>query len=276
MSFLRQDLPPMRGYHQSKKLLWDPQDMDYTQDQQDWAGLTEREQRFVQKVMSLFLAGETYVTHDLAPLLIALRREGDHLEEEMFLTAQLFEESKHVEFFNDVLEKVVGDVPDFDAIAGDNYHTLFEVELAESLGRLLTDHSRQAQVEAIVTYHIIIEGMLAETGYYGLFTALRDQKLMPAFARGLEYVQRDEARHIAFGLYLLKRIVGENPELRETITARSDRLMNVTQGIIMETFEDYLPDIPLGLDLNDIMLYSGKQFMARMNVLQRSDAALTE
>jgi ribonucleoside-diphosphate reductase beta chain len=266
----------MRGYHQSKKLLWDPQDLDYSQDQQDWAGLTEREQRFVQKVMSLFLAGETYVTHDLAPLLIALRREGDHLEEEMFLTTQLFEESKHVEFFNDVLEKVVGDVPDFDAIAGKNYHTLFEVELAESLGRLLTDHSRQAQVEAIVTYHIIIEGMLAETGYYGLFTALRDQNLMPAFARGLEYVQRDEARHIAFGLHLLARILGENPELREVVTTRSNALMNVTQGIIMETFEDYLPDIPLGLDLNDIMLYSGKQFMARMNVLQRSDAPLAE
>ncbi|MFP4321623.1 MAG: ribonucleotide-diphosphate reductase subunit beta [Anaerolineales bacterium] len=271
MSFLTQDMQPMRGYHQAKKLLWDPQDFDYTQDKADWAKLTDREQGFVQKIMSLFLAGETYVTHDLAPLLIALRHEGGHLEEEMFLTAQLFEESKHVEFFNDVLEKVVGAVPDFDAIAGENYHGLFEVELAQSLGRLLTDQSREAQVEAIVTYHIIIEGMLAETGYYGLFTALRDQNLMPSFARGLEYVQRDEARHIAFGLHLLTRILTENPELRPLVDARCNALMNITQGIIIEVFDAYLPDLPLGLDLNDLIGYSAKQYMARMNVLERSN-----
>lgn len=270
---LRQDLHALKSYHQAKKLFWNPQALDYTQDKADWATLNDREKDLVRRVLSLFLAGETFVTHDLAPLLIALRHEGNHLEDEMFLTTQLFEESKHVEFFDDVLTQVVGEVPDITEIAGDSYRQLFETELGTALGTLLHDHSHAAQVDAVVTYHIIIEGTLAETGYYGLFTALRDKNLMPAFTQGLEYIQRDEARHIAFGLNLLTRIIEADPKQWGRIQARTNNLVGLTQGIITEVLDKFLPDIPLGLDLNDIMMYSAGQFMARMNVLERAHSA---
>jgi len=267
---LRQDLHPLKSYHQAKKLFWNPQDIDLSQDKQDWQTLEDREKSLVKNVLSLFLAGETYVTHDLAPLLIALRKEGDHLEEEIFLTTQLFEESKHVEFFNDVIEQVVGEVPDFETIAQDSYKGLFEKELGESLGRLLTDHSREAQVDAITTYHIIIEGTLAETGYYGLFKALKENNLMPGLVQGLEYIQRDEARHIAFGLHLLTRIMKDDPALWDRVQERCNSLLSLTQGIILEVFTPFMPDIPLNLDLNDVATYSAGQYMARMNVLERN------
>jgi ribonucleoside-diphosphate reductase beta chain len=271
---LNQQLLPLKDYHKAKKLLWNPQDLDYSQDKADWAGLDEREKDLVRQVLTLFLAGETYVTHDLAPLLVALRHEGGHLEEEMFLTTQLFEESKHVEFFDDVITHVVGEELDYDAVAGESYRQLFGVELASALGRLLTDHSRHAQVEAVVTYHMMIEGVVAETGYYGLFTALRSKGLMPAFTRGLEYVQRDEARHVAFGLHLLTRLVTEEPALWPVMESRLERLLPLSQGITLQVLEDYLPNIPLGLDLNDVLTYSASQYMARMNVLNRAKPKL--
>ena len=224
----------------------------------------------MRRALSLFLGGETYVTHDLAPLLVALRHEGGHLEEEMFLTVQLFEESRHVEFFADVLEQVVGQMDDLAEIAGAHYRALFESELGNALNRLLTDHSRQAQVEAVVTYHMIIEGVLAETGYYGIFTALRQRNLMPGVVHGLELVQRDEARHIAFGLYLLARIGSEDAALWDVMDRRINALFPLAQGVFMELFEDFLPNIPFGLDLNDLIGYAGAQYMARMNVLQRA------
>lgn len=271
---LDQTLLPLKDYHKAKKLLWNPQDLDYSQDQTDWASLTDREQDLIRRVLTLFLAGETYVTHDLAPLLVALRHEGGHLEEEMFLTTQLFEESKHVEFFDDVLAHVVGEAMDYSLVAGESYQHLFGVELANALGRLLTDHSRHAQVEAVVTYHMLIEGVVAETGYYGLFTALRSKGLMPAFTRGLEYVQRDEARHIAFGLHLLTRLVTDDPSLWSVMEQRLERLLPLSQGITIQLLESYLPDIPLGLDLNNILTFSASQYMARMNVLNRAKPAL--
>ncbi|NDJ75129.1 MAG: ribonucleotide-diphosphate reductase [Chloroflexi bacterium] len=263
---------PLRDYHKAKKLMWNPQDIRYEQDKTDWANMTSREQDLVRRALTLFLGGETYVTHDLAPLLVALRHSGDHLEEEMFITTQLFEESKHVEFFADVLENVVQEVDDLAEIAGENYRGLFERELSAALGRLLTDHSRAAQVEAVVTYHMMIEGVVAETGYYGIFTALKTRGLMPGLVQGLELVQRDEARHIAFGLHLLTRLGREEPALWDLIDARINALFPLAAGIFSELLEDFLPDIPFGLDLGDLADYASKQYMARTGVLARARA----
>ena len=268
--YLNRDSGPFQNYHKAKKLLWDPQDIRYDRDRADWATMTSRENDLLRVALALFLGGEIAVSHDLAPLLIALRREGDHLEEEMFLTAQLFEESKHVEFFADVLEQVVGTMPDLAEIAGASYRAIFHDELPRTLGRLLTDSSRAAQAEAVTTYHMTVEGVLAETGYYGLFAALKQGGLMPGLLRGLELVQRDEARHIAFGLHLLTRFTAEDPAIWDIIEQRVSNLLPLAQGVFMELFEQFLPDIPFGLDVADMISYAEAQYTARMTVLERT------
>ncbi len=267
---LNENLLPLKDYHKAKKLMWDPADIDLTQDKTDWAGMSEREKDLVIRSLGLFLGGEAFVTHDLAPLLIALRHNGGCIEEEMFITTQLFEESKHVEFFARMLNEVLGVDPDLEKLAGQNYRALFETELATALGRLLTDHSKHAQVEAVSTYHMIIEGVLAETGYYGIFTALKKRNLMPGLIRGLELVQRDEARHVAFGIYLLSRLVKEDPALWSVMENRINALLMLAQGIFVELLENFIPDIPFDLKIEDFMEYAAKQYQARMTVLERA------
>ncbi len=261
-------LLPLRDYHKAKRLLWNPQDLDFSQDQRDWAAMSERERDLLQRAIALFIGGEAAVTHDLAPLLIALKREGGHLEEEMFLTTQLFEEAKHVEFFDAVIVQVLGETPDASQIAGNNYRQLF-AELTAALDALLSDPSRQAQARAVASYHMTIEGVLAETGYYGIFKALRTKGLMPSLTQGLEYVQRDEARHVAFGLHVLSRLLSEEPALWSVVEGQLNKLLPLAQGVFMELLSDFLPNIPFDLDLNDIVSYAGKQYMARVGVLER-------
>lgn len=43
-------------------------------------------------------------------------------------------------------------------------------------------------------YHVVVEGVLAETGYYGFGKALKSRGLLRGLVRGVEAVQRDEAR----------------------------------------------------------------------------------
>ncbi len=265
---LDQTLLPLRDYHKAKRLMWNPQDLDFSQDQRDWAAMSDREHALIRRGVSLFISGEAAVTDDLAPLMVALKREGGHLEEEMFLTTQLFEEAKHVEFFDAVISQVLGETPDASQIAGANYRQLF-AELTAALDALLTDHSRPAQARAVASYHITIEGVLAETGYYGIFKALRAKGLMPALTEGLEYVQRDEARHVAFGLHLLSRLLSEDAALWAVVEAQLNKLLPLAQGVFMELLGDFLPNIPFDLDLNDIVGYAGRQYMARLNVLER-------
>ncbi len=261
---------PLNLYHKAKTLLWDPAAIALEIDKADWAGLSDREKDILLRLARMFLAGEQAVAGDLAPLLIAVRRSGDNLEEEMFLTTQLFEEAKHVEWFDRWVREISPGavLPE----PGPNYASLFDQALPAALDRLLIDASPSAQVEALVTYHMIVEGVLAETGYRGFMTALKSNGLMPGTVRGVELVQRDEARHIAYGLHALTRLVGAEPALWELAEGRLSELLALSLDIIGEAFAPYGEDIPFGMDPAEFVEYAADQFSRRMDVLERARA----
>ena len=163
---LRQDILPMRLYHKAKKLgIWDPQSIDFTQDILDWQHLNDIEKESLLQLTALFQAGEECVTLDLLPLVMVIAQEG-RLEEEMFLTTFLWEEAKHTEFFRRFLDEVVQEQSDLHHYHTASFRTLFYETLPQNMHALLTDQSPAAQVKASVTYNLIIEGVLAETGYH--------------------------------------------------------------------------------------------------------------
>src|SRR6267142_587886 len=169
---LRHDILPMRLYHKAKKLgIWNPRDIDFTQDLLDWQHCNEGERETLLTLTSLFQAGEESVTLDLLTLIMAVAQEG-HLEEEMFLTTFLWEEAKHTEFFRRFLDEVVQEHGDLHHYHTPSYQKLFYEELPETMHTLLTDHSSVALARASVTYNMIVEGVLAETGYYGYYDML--------------------------------------------------------------------------------------------------------
>ncbi|MDW8396260.1 MAG: R2-like ligand-binding oxidase [Anaerolineae bacterium] len=258
---------PLQLYHKAKSLLWDPREIDLSQDQQDWTRLSERERALIADLSAYFIGGEEAVTYHLTPLLIAFQREAK-LAEEMFLTTQLFEESKHVEWFDRWFAAFTnGEPPRVESAA---YHMLFDQELPAVLGRLLNDSSAEAQVTAIATYHIVIEGVLAETGYHGYSRALRSNNLMPGTVRGVELVQRDEARHIAFGIYTLSRLCQAKPSLWDTLMTRLNHLLPLALAIVGDIFAPYGEDIPFGLNPADFIEYASAQFDHRLAALERA------
>src|SRR6266702_6000013 len=148
---LRHDILPMRLYHKAKKLgIWDPRSIDFSQDILDWQRCNEGEQGTLLLLTSLFQAGEEGVSLDLLPLMLAISSEG-HLEEEMFLTTFLWEETKHLEFFRRFLDEVAQDHSDLHRFHSPSYRKLFYEELPQSMHALLTDRSLSAQARASVT-----------------------------------------------------------------------------------------------------------------------------
>jgi ribonucleoside-diphosphate reductase beta chain len=268
---LDHDHPALREFHKAKRLMWDPRDVDLAGDKADWPRLTDPERDTILQLCSLFLAGEEAVTTDLAPLLLALRGGGGCLEEELFLTTQLFEEAKHVEFFDRWLREVVTEPFDPAHYQADAYRHLFYHELPTALDRLLTDTSTEAQVDAIATYHMIVEGVLAETGYYSLSRAVGKRGQLRGLVQGMQLVQRDEARHIAFGIGLLERLIGAEPRLMEVLVERMNHLLPQTFTIIGDTFAAYGEDdpIPFGLDMTELIEYAATQFSHRLSAIER-------
>ena len=266
---LQRDLPAMRLYEKAKRLgIWNPSDLDLRLDRQHWLALSLDEQDILLRLTAMFQAGEEAVTLDLLPLIMIIAAEG-RVEEEMFLTTFLFEEAKHTDFFNRFLTEVAAVGGDLGRYHTPHYRDLFYRELPEALGALRDDPSAAAQVRASVTYNMIVEGMLAETGYHAYFTVLERSDLMPGTRRGIALLKQDESRHIAYGIYLLSRLVAEDGTLWDVLEERMNELLPAALGVIGDVFAAYDP-VPFGLVEEDFTDYALAQFQKRVARLERA------
>jgi ribonucleoside-diphosphate reductase beta chain len=260
---LRRDSLPMRLFEKAKRFgTWNPSDIDFRQDSDDWLHLGSDEQDLLLRLTALFQAGEEAVTLDLLPLILVVSQEG-HLEEELFLTSFLWEEAKHTDYFRRFLDEVVHTVDDLSHYHTPHYRAIIHDFLPGTMQRLLKDSSPVAQVEAIVTYNLIVEGVLAETGYYGALSMLKHRQIMPGHQQGIRLLQRDEARHIAYGIYALSRLIGADNLLWDSFERTTQRLLPHAVGVIDETFACY-NRIPFDLVAADLAAYAANQFQKRV------------
>lgn len=222
-SGINRDSLPWRLWSKSKKLFWDPADLDFSQDARDFENLTEEGRMGVALGARGFMVGEEAVTLDILPLLRAISNEG-RLEETIFLTSFALEEAKHVDFFRTWFDAVGFDPSSMPNISygngngnGDGGYSngdIFGGELERVMSRLETDPCPEAFLDAGITYNQFIEGVAAIAGYKGwskFFESFGNP--FPGFQQGLTLVQRDERRHIAYGTYLCRRIIAANPDL---------------------------------------------------------------
>jgi ribonucleoside-diphosphate reductase beta chain len=267
---LRWDSVPMRLWQKAKRLgTWDPEAIDLGQDRRQWAGFRPVEQEFLLRTLALFQAGEEAVTIDLLPLIDVVAAEG-RIEEEMYLTSFLWEEAKHVEFFRRWLDEVAQARGDLWPYATPSYRTLFVDELPQAMGALRTDRSPVAQIRASTTYNMIIEGVLAETGYHGFRESLQVSGLLPGLLQGITLVARDESRHIRYGVYLLDRLIAATPGGWEVMNARMNELLGPAMGVVSEFWEHFDPDDgPFGQTMSKFLDFASTMFDRRMRVLER-------
>ncbi len=259
-------------YHKAKKLAWDPQAIDLDQDHRDWAALNEEERDATIRACALFLGGEEAVASDLAPLLVALRRREGQDAACAFLASQIWEETKHAEFFRRWLAEIAGDV-DLDAYTGPSHTELFDRVLPDRLDTVLTDASDEALVRAVTTYHLFVEGTLAETGYHGFYEIFERRGILPGLVEGIRLVQRDEARHVAFGIDMLREAFEQDGDLRDVLEVEAEMLFPLVVGVLGDYFAPYGGEQdPFGLTATELLMFASAQFGKRQAALERTAA----
>ena len=268
---------PMRLWRKAKSLgTWDPAAIDVDQDHQDWASLDEEQQALLLRLSAQFQGGEESVTYDLLPFLQVMADRG-RIEDEMFLTSYLWEEAKHVEGFDRFLRTVMDTTGSLEHYYTDAYRTLFLEELPTSLDRLRQDPSPEALADAGVTYQMIVEGVLAETGYEAYASTLETNDLLPGMQTFVRNVQRDEARHVAYGVYLLSRLVAEHgAPVWSVIEDRMNILLPITLDHIQATLAPYGDAIPFGVTADDFLDYASRQFQKRLTRIERARSQTVE
>ncbi len=266
---LRHDLLPMKLYQKAKRLgIWNPSDISFEKDISDWQGLNDLEKEVLLHLTSLFQAGEESVTLDLLPLMMAVAKEG-RIEEEMYLSTFLWEEAKHTEFFRRFLDEVAEDCSDLSRFHSSAYRRIFYEELPTAMNALLADASPAAQIRASATYNMVVEGTLAETGYHAYYEMLQRNNLLPGLREGIGLLKRDESRHIAYGIYLLSRLIAQDTSLWRVLEKRMADLLELALETINQIFEPY-EVLPFGLKPEDFIGYAMDQFDKRMKRIEQA------
>jgi ribonucleoside-diphosphate reductase beta chain len=217
---------PWKLWEKSKKLFWDPADVDFSQDVADWQALSPEDRTLVAMSARGFMVGEEAVTLDIVPLLRCMSELG-RLEDTMYLSMFAMEEAKHTEMFRRWFDAVDLDPASLDdlvkaqnAALGERRTGVFDGMLTQVMGRLDTDRSPQAILDATIVYNQLVEGVMAIAGYLRWDQTFRRIGKLPGLEAGLKLTQRDERRHIAYGTYLGRRILAEHPELWEWLEQR--------------------------------------------------------
>ncbi|MCP3740372.1 R2-like ligand-binding oxidase [Rossellomorea sp. BNER] len=264
---INEDSLPFRLYQKAKKFgVWNPSDIDFSQDAKDWVALSDDQRYEVLRLISQFQAGEEAVTLDLLPLIMAIAKEG-RLEEEMYLTTFLFEEAKHTEFFRLALN-AIGEKGDLSIYLTETYQKIFYELLPNTMNRLIHDASPEAIAEAATVYNMFVEGVLAETGYYTFYQSLEKVGIMPGLLKGIGLLKKDESRHIGYGTFLLQRLISEHDHLFELVVNKMEELKPYSIRLNEESSD--LPETTFGVSREETLNFSLKQLSIRMEVLARA------
>ncbi|WP_458185146.1 ribonucleoside-diphosphate reductase [Haladaptatus sp. NG-WS-4] len=270
-----------RYYRNAVERHWDPHDVDLTDDAGVVAEMDDETFFGLRQALARFGAGEQAVTEDLAPLAVVL--EG--VEDQLFVTTQLYEEAKHTDFFDrywhdvvNVAEDERGETrssPTEDRWFNEEYLDLFERNEA-AMARLLDEDTPQNRATAYCHYHLTIEGILAQTGYYGLTRAYDETTYpeiptLPGLVAGLTKIRGDEGRHVGFGMAKLKELVASDAVDFEHVQATIGELLPLVQATIPEREADDVGPSP-----SELVAYATEKHSQRMEQITTGNVPAVE
>ena len=204
---------------------WNSESFDFSRDAEEWSDpevFTEEEKRFMLFGFSEFFLGEERVTTELLPFAIAAPSDDARI----FLASQIADEARHTVFFDRFYREVVG--ADAKTIAenlklqranvNEEWKQLFDGILHDCAEALRKDPSNfEVLVRGVTVYMIVIEGTLALPGARFILRSLKERDRLPGFREGFTYVNRDESRHVGFGIRFLSDAIREDGRYRQVV-----------------------------------------------------------
>ncbi len=205
---------PFRAlYEHWERHQWSPLEIDYSTDAESFARLDEEAKRGFLWIFAHRFHAEFKVATVLAPFLL---RANDY-ELQAVLATQVADEFRHMMSVLRVYEEVFGisDISAVKAIADAHMdpiaETLYE-RFERRVSPLETSGDEDLFLQAVVSYHLIAEGVIARTaqnlaaGQYARYGSF------PGLTAGQRLVARDEARHIGIGVSYCRQRMARDRE----------------------------------------------------------------
>ncbi|MGZ5325474.1 MAG: ribonucleotide-diphosphate reductase subunit beta [Solirubrobacterales bacterium] len=227
---------PQSLYDDWEHAHWAAQDIDLSRDPSDWNALEGSERDLLYWVLSSLMVAEERISTQFVGLVLA----QDDEEEGSFLSTQLVDEVRHMQFYARFQDKVIADPAAIGAhvarareVLGEPFKRVFDEALVQAHERLRLDPGdRRTKVEFVTIYHMVIEGTLGLTASHFLIDFLRERGRLPGFVDGYSRIAADEQRHIAYGTWFLREAVAADAAMVDVVRKRvRDLLPAVAESI---------------------------------------------
>ena len=220
---------PQQLYEDWERAHWAAQDVDLSRDRGDWERMGESERGLLYFVLSSLMVAEERISTQFCGLVLA----QDDEEEGSFLATQLVDEVRHMQFYARFQNEVIADPAAIAAhvarsreVLGDPFRRVFDEALVAAHDRLRREpRDREAKVDFVTIYHMIIEGTLGVTASHFVLGFLEEHSLLPGFADGYGRIAADERRHIAYGTEFLRGAVEADPAMGDVVRRRLHDLL---------------------------------------------------
>jgi ribonucleoside-diphosphate reductase beta chain len=257
-----------------EKQNWKAHELDFTVDKEQWLTTPGESQAHTAWSLGSFYIGEERVTADLAPFLLA----APSGEVELFLATQLVDEARHTAFFDRFGGEVMalsaddlrGRMRELEQTMIPAWHETFDDGLRETANRIKArPDDLDLFVEGICTYHLIIEGVLAMTGQRLILKYMEDHGLYPGFQQGFSLVERDEHRHIAFGVRFLQDVMEQDAaRFGSIIERRVNELVQKAVRVFVPPYAESAESfVSYGYDSTQIYGYAYRALKRRLGVI---------
>jgi ribonucleoside-diphosphate reductase beta chain len=149
------------------------------------------------------------------------------------------------------------------------WRTVFDDALRGIARRIQSaPHDLDLFVEGIVTYHMVIEGVLAMTGQHYILKYTSEHGLYPGFVKGFSLVEQDEHRHIAFGVRFLKEACAREPRYRQLIVDKVAELVPKAAHVFVPPYADDPSDfVSYAYTSRELYGYAYRALKRRLSVI---------
>jgi ribonucleoside-diphosphate reductase beta chain len=227
---------PQTLYRRWEDSQWSPFEVDLSSDVVQWAELEEEQRALIFFVLSSLMVAEERITTKFSGLVGAYGSE----EEATFLATQQVDEARHMQFYARFQNEVIA-APDVIAAhvdrargeLSDAFRHVFDVALVEAHERLVASPGDlEAKARFVTLYHLVLEGALGLTSFKFITDYLNQHGLLPGFVDGYSKIHHDETRHIGYGVWWLRKAVGDDPSAADTVRSTlRDLLPSVAESL---------------------------------------------
>lgn len=257
---------PQALYRDWEHAHWAAHDVDLATDARDWGGLGDIERTLLLFALASLMVAEERISTQFVGLVLA----QDDEEEGSFLSTQLVDEVRHMQFYARYQDEVVaapgqiaGHVARARGFLEQPFRDIFDGALVDAHTRLVREpRSRAAKVDFVSIYHLILEGTLGVTTSHFLLGYLRRRSLLPGFVAGYSRIAADEGRHIAYGTGFLARAVRDDAAMRGVVRRRVESLLPAVRASLSPAGAEEILGVEQGALLAHGMGALGKRLQA--------------